>query len=182
MTVAVEQLQRLERCRHTTADPICERFLGVANGLRAFLLRHTRSRADAEDLTQETFLRIWRHSSAGEVRKFDALAYQVARNLLRDRSRRGYTHLAQHSTSISDVELPDCAQDPSIEVEAWQTLVALAKALHSLRPATRRAFWLYRIDSWSHARIAATMGISVSMVEKHISYAMSSLRRDASGV
>jgi len=179
MAVAVEQLQRLGPGRHTGADPICAHFLSVADGLRAFLRRHTRSRADAEDLTQEIFLRIWRHGAAGEIRKFNALAYQIARNLVCDRSRRGYTRLAQHSTSFSDIDLSDYTQEPCSQVEAWQTLAALSSALHELRPQTRRAFWLHRIDSWSHARIAAAMGISVSMVEKHISHAMSALRRAA---
>jgi RNA polymerase sigma factor (sigma-70 family) len=182
MAVAVEQMQRLGQRRHRArTDPICCHFLGVASDLRAFLRRHTRCPADAEDLTQEIFLRIWRNDSAAEIRRFDALAYKIARNLLRDRSRRGYTRLARHSTPLGELEMPDLTEEPCSQVEALQTLVALSDSLRTLRPASRRAFWLYRVDSWSHARIAAAMGISVSMVEKHVSYAMSALRRDGFG-
>jgi RNA polymerase sigma-70 factor (ECF subfamily) len=170
------------RCRHTAqADPICSRFLDVAQGLHAFLRKQTRSRADAEDLTQEIFLRIWRQRAVGEIRKFDALVYQIARNLVRDRSRRGYTRLARHATSLNDMDMPDCSHEPSSEVEALQTLDSLSLTLRTLRPQTRRVFWLYRIESCSHAHIAAAMDISVSMVEKHISYAMAALRTKGLG-
>jgi RNA polymerase sigma-70 factor (ECF subfamily) len=77
----------------------------------------------------------------------------------------------------SEIEITDSAGEPDGNLEAQQTLAALLDTLGGMREATRRAFWLYRIESWPHARIAADMGITVSMVEKHISYAMSALRQ-----
>lgn len=45
-----------------------------------------------------------------------------------------------------------------------------------LRKRGRDAFLQYRLEARSHAEIAANMGVSVSMVEKHVSYAMTALR------
>jgi len=48
--------------------------------------------------------------------------------------------------------------------------------LAGLKPNTREAFELHRIHGNSYAEIALQMGVSVSMVEKHIMAAIAALR------
>ena len=50
------------------------------------------------------------------------------------------------------------------------------RVIAALRPRTREAFLLYRFDACSHVQIAQRMGVSVSMVEKHVSSAMAALQ------
>jgi RNA polymerase sigma factor (sigma-70 family) len=144
--------------------------------LRAFLARRTRSIHDAEDLTQEVFLRLWRMSRQSEVRHQKAFVYKTAHNLLKDRSRRGYTRMMRNAVPVTDLELVDCAAEPSVMLESAQTLAMFNAILAGLRPNTRVAFLMHRVEVRPQAQIAAEMGISVSMVEKHISYAMAALR------
>jgi RNA polymerase sigma factor (sigma-70 family) len=151
-------------------------YQSFAAPLRAFLVRQTRSTHDAEDLAQEVFLRMWRMGAGSEVRHQRALVYKTANNLLKDRSRRFYTRMMHNAVPAVDVELVDCATEPSGLLESAQTLAAFNTTLAGMRPATRQAFLMYRVEVRSQSQIAAEMRISVSMVEKHISYAMAALR------
>jgi RNA polymerase sigma-70 factor (ECF subfamily) len=144
--------------------------------LRAFLARHTRSIHDAEDLAQEVFLRVWRTGVRSDIRQQRAFVYKAANNLLKDRSRRTYTRMMRNAVPAVDAELPDRTAEPSGLLESAQTLAAFNTTLAGLRPSTRTAFLMYRVEVRSQAQIAAEMGISVSMVEKHVSCAMAALR------
>lgn len=69
------------------------------NALHAFLIRQGGNAADAEELTQETFLKLWR-----DARRFDSARgklrpwlYRLARNLLIDRQRK------QQPSSVEDI-------------------------------------------------------------------------------
>ena len=64
---------------------------------------------------------------------------------------------------------------PSKNVESMQMAALFAQTMAALRPSTRRAFLLYRLGGCSHPQIARRMGISVSMVEKHVMTAMAAL-------
>lgn len=144
--------------------------------LRAFLARHTRSIHDAEDLAQEVFLRVWRTGVRSDIRHQRAFVYKAANNLLKDRNRRTYTRMMRNAIPAVDTELPDCADEPSGLLESAQMLAVFNTTLAGLRPSTRTAFLMYRVEVRSQAQIAAEMRISVSMVEKHINYAMTALR------
>jgi RNA polymerase sigma-70 factor (ECF subfamily) len=52
----------------------------------------------------------------------------------------------------------------------------LVRVIARLDATTREAFVLYRVENQSHAQIARRLGVSVSMVEKHVGRAMRSLR------
>jgi RNA polymerase sigma-70 factor (ECF subfamily) len=56
--------------------------------------------------------------------------------------------------------------------QARQELARVAKALEGLPPRCRAAFELHRFGNLSYAQIAHRMGISISMVEKHVAEAL----------
>jgi RNA polymerase sigma factor (sigma-70 family) len=164
------------RYNHTNREMIFRCYRSFAAPLRAFLRRRTRSVHDAEDLTQEVFLRMCRMEGEGEIRHLKGLVYKMANNLLKDRSRRSYTRVMRNAVSADSLEFEDCASEPSGEIEVAQMIAALFTTLGNLRPTARTAFLMYRIEGCSQAEVAAALGISASMVEKHVSYTMTALR------
>jgi RNA polymerase sigma factor (sigma-70 family) len=174
MAVATDRLQGLRRAGQ--GGQLTESYQCFDASLRAYLARQTRCTHDAEDLAQEVFLRLWRVGAPSEIRSLKAFAFKAATNLLKDRSRRTYTRMLRNAVPVADVDLPDFGGEPSSVVESLQTLAVIARVIAGLRPTTRDAFLQYRLEARSQADIAANMGVSVSMVEKHVSCAMTAMR------
>jgi RNA polymerase sigma factor (sigma-70 family) len=144
--------------------------------LHRFFRSYRLNAADAEDFTQDVFLRLAGAPSRMTLREPEAFVFTLARNLVRDRARRLHIKAIAKSISVDDIDISCQRPAPEDRVEIAQRLQHVERVLASLKPHTRLAFVLHRIHGDSHAEIAARMDISVSMVEKHIMAAMISLR------
>jgi RNA polymerase sigma factor (sigma-70 family) len=145
--------------------------------LREYLMRNTRSSHDADDLAQEVYLRLVRRRSLAGISDPRAFVFRAAKNLLRDRSRRRQTRERWlDGAPAPHVEPPDITSDPSLEFESLEMLRGLERVLSGLKASTRMAFLRYRVEECAHVEIAAEMGVSISMVEKHVKAATRALR------
>lgn len=178
MAVAVERMRELQQSAGSVASQrMADVFRGLYAPLRAFLVQQCRSTDDAEDLVQEIFLRLWRKGAPLEIRSFKAFAFKMAWNLVKDRSRRSHTRMMSSALPPGEWQFSDMGEgEPSGTVESIQMLGLVAETLAKLRPSTREAFLMYRMEECPRSEIAAQMGISVSMVEKHVSRATAALR------
>jgi RNA polymerase sigma-70 factor (ECF subfamily) len=146
--------------------------------LTVYFERRVRSRDEAEDLTQEVFLRLVRRRDGADIDNPEAFVFQAAVNLLRDRARREKT-LRSH---LNETELHQNRFEgisPERILEDRQALEAVMRRLAELDERTRDAFILHRLEGWKHAEIARAYGVSVSSVEKYIIKALAHLMRGA---
>ncbi len=147
-------------------------------GLVAFLCRRTSCRADAEEVAQESCIRLLDYGalSARPEKVWKALLYRVAINLAIDRHR----NLQACSMALDFDELETGALDsqpqPDALCAAGQDLDAVYRALELMPSQTRRIFLLSRVHQKNYCQIAEVCGISVKAVEKHISRALRRLR------
>jgi RNA polymerase sigma-70 factor (ECF subfamily) len=144
--------------------------------LRRYFASYRLNPHDADDLTQEVFMRLAGQSAPVELRRPEHYVFTLARNLVRDRARRLHHRAAQRSLPLEEVELRCGGATPDQALEAQEKLGRATDVLASLKPATRQAFLLHRVHGYSHAEIAAATGVSVSMVEKHVMAAVAALR------
>lgn len=142
--------------------------------LMAFFLRRVRDHHEAEDLTQEVFLRLLGQGALGEEPP-DGYVFQVAANLLRDRARRIKVR-ADHRVMAGEIEDRGAESlDPARITVGRDALAALAAGLETLPERTRTIFTLYRIESIGMDAIAESFGISKSAVKKQVMKAMAAL-------
>jgi len=124
--------------------------------------------ADAEDLTQEVFLRILRALPAYEDRQMErAWVFRITRNVWLDHLRsRGRTPVA-----VPADDGPPLAIPPSQAMR-----VALDEALERLGEAEREAFLLREVAGLGYAEIAEVSGTTPDAVRNRIHRARLSLR------
>ncbi|MGE8358981.1 sigma-70 family RNA polymerase sigma factor [Pseudomonas sp.] len=170
-----------------------EQFRGSVSGayrafhaeLLKFLGKRLGSSADAADLAQDAFTQWLDWRDRRDVEQPRAFLFQIARNLLRDHWRRQQAR-PQASEDVDTGQVLEAMVDeqgasPLEKVEQQQRLHLLAQALDDLSPRRREAFVLHKFDGLSQADVAARMGISLSMVEKHIASALLHCKRRVEG-
>ncbi len=134
-----------------------------------FLSGKVRDKHLAEELTQETFSRAL--ASGEQISSHRGLLYHIARNLLVDRYRLQKQYEPSQDISADELLAPGDEQ-PDNRLENQQYIDHIVTSIESLPPRCREAFIRHRIDGQSQSEVAASMGISTNMVEKHIIRAM----------
>jgi RNA polymerase sigma factor (sigma-70 family) len=136
-----------------------------------FLARQVSDRDAAADLAQESYARVLAVQHAGQpILDVRALLYRTARNLVIDRHRRNEVRRHDDLDSIAEQDQPAAPAhlQPEEALASMQVVRAYVAAVEALPPRCREAFVLHVFDELTHAQVAARMGISASMVEKHI--------------
>lgn len=151
---------------------------GLAPRLLGYLLKHTRDQARAEDIVQQTMLRIHRargrFEPGAEVMPW---AFAIARRLLIDSHRRGGREVLASSSDDDAAELvlalDAAADDVAI---AKETAATLAAELGRLPENQRVAFELIKQEGLSVAEAAQILGTTVSAVKLRAHRAYEALR------
>jgi len=152
-----QRLSKLERLYHE-----------VGPGLLRFLARRLRTRQDAEDVLQATFVEAARHCerlAAAESPR--AWLYSVARNLLAARQRRA--GLLQWSDFPADVPA-------HVETDSDDRLHVMREAVGRLPETLRETLELRLVGDLSYQEIADAMGVPVGTVRSRIHNAVEHLR------
>ena len=140
--------------------------------LLSFLRQRLRVADDARDVAQEAYIRLMQYEGSHEVQSPASLLFRIAINVANDLGRaEKVRHLADHC-DIADMEFDSGRATPEREVAAGQELEILYEAIEQLPPKCRQVFLLSRFHNMTYPQIADHRGISVKMVEKHISRAL----------
>jgi RNA polymerase sigma-70 factor (ECF subfamily) len=141
--------------------------------LQRFLQRLTGNAADADELSQEAMLRIWRHAHRWQPNrvKFSTWLYRIARNLAIDRHRR------QRDGDPDALEaLADDGPDAFARLDAERRAEATRRAVAALPERQRSALVLCHFDGFSNQEAAAVLQVSVDALESLLARARRTLR------
>ena len=138
--------------------------------VRAFLGRMTHDAAAADDLAQQTFLRVWRklHTFRGGAR-FSTWLFAIAFNELRSACRRKKELLVEDA-GLADTEEAATEPNPSLRMD-------LNEALASLSAAERAAIVLCCQNGLSHEEAAQVLDSPLGTVKTNIQRGKEKLRR-----
>lgn len=145
----------------------------------SYALYLLKRREDAEDVTQEVFLKLWKNSGTVEPNKRTAWIMRVTHNasidiLRRKSSRRQteYNDSVSVRSSISDYGWGD----PEYEVELDEKHRALMTAMESLPPKVRSMLLLHYFDGMKYEEIAEALDLNLSAVKVAVHRGRKSLR------
>jgi RNA polymerase sigma-70 factor (ECF subfamily) len=137
-----------------------------------FAYRLTRNEADAADLTQEAFIRVyraWRSFKPGT--SFHSWIYRIVTNLHRDELRRRKGRFYQEE------EIPEQAVQPIEEYVERQLSEPVSRALADLTAEQRQIVLLADIEGFSYQEIGKIVGCSVGTVRSRLHRARGQLRK-----
>jgi len=141
-----------------------------------YALALLRNPADAEDVTQTTFLNAYRAYQSGvEVEKPQNWLIKIAHNVARSR-------YARASRRVKEVPLEDHADQLALPEDERPNVEGLLQALWRLPFNQRAALVMRELEGRTYAEIADTIGVSVPAVETLIFRARRSMRTKASTV
>jgi RNA polymerase sigma-70 factor (ECF subfamily) len=145
--------------------------------LIAFLRKSAASHEDAQDIAQETMMRMLRYRDQ-PADALKILMYRIAINALNDRGRRQKTRHAPEHVSLDEDYHALPSQEPSHDqrVATEQELALVRAAIMQLPMRSRQIYLLNRVNGMSYTQIARHCGISVKAVEKNIGRALALLR------
>jgi RNA polymerase sigma-70 factor (ECF subfamily) len=138
--------------------------------LFAHVKRILRCAEDAEDVVQETCVRLLRvHDLWRGERQVRAFLFKIATNLALDELRRRRSCRYGMHLPYDSVELVGEGLQPDEIVDRHLTAEAIARALRSLPPRYREVFRLHVDGQMSYRAIAKQLGISTKTVERDMS-------------
>ena len=134
--------------------------------LLSWLQRSMACRQRAEDLSQDTFVRLLGRDRLETPREPRAFLAAVAKGLMFDHFRR----TALEQAYLAELALLPEAEHPSPETQhlILEDLKAIDRLLGKLSSKARAAFLYNRLDGMGHAEIAERLGVSVSRVRQYI--------------
>ena len=142
-----------------------------------FAFRMIGDATEAEDVAQDTFLRLWRHAERWEPRaKLTTWLHRVAYNLSVDRLRARRDVLVERLP-----ERADSRSAPTEQMATLETSKAVNDALASLAERQRTAIALVYYQGLSNREAADVMGVQVDALESLLSRGRRALRSKLAG-
>jgi len=129
---------------------------------------------EAEDIVQESFIKIWKICREVFGDTITGLIYTIANRLFIDRKRAEKVKLKFEKEQEESIEM----EDPHYVFRTQEFKSKLEMAISDLPDGQREAFLMNRIDKLTYKEISARLGISETAVEKRMSKALQKLKEN----
>lgn len=183
--VATIQRNEAERSRAESSHDTLEQLV-LEHSRLVYLIAYAvlRSHHDAEDSTQETFMRVLRYSS--KLREVEnpktwlaRIAWRVAVDLSRQRGRTREIPLEGPEKPVAEVASSDTPADQT--VQGTQVSAAMEKMIAALPEKIRQPLILSAIEEMSPREVAVTLSINEAAVRSRVFRARQILREKLAG-
>jgi len=143
------------------------------NQLLNFIYRFLGNTEEAEDLVQETFLRVYRNRTAYQkVAKFSTWIYTIAGNLakteLRKRKRRRFFSISELGYNEKDYDISDEAYNPEKDVDGRMKEKIIHSQISALSPKFREVILLRDVQQLSYEEISEIVDIPLGTVKSRV--------------
>lgn len=171
MTEHLDDNNLMERAKSGDDRAFQELFKKYQHGVLNFFHRMCFNQTTAEDLTQETFLRLWRarHGYRSEAGKFSTYLFQIAKNCWFN-----HADKKKRRTRLDEGEAAEYAEagsraDPAGLAESSELQGELRDAIGALPDDLRIPFILSRYENLRYEEIGRVLSISPRTVERRVS-------------
>lgn len=174
-----ELMSRLQAGEDHALDALMDRW---QMPLRRFVYRYVHNEADACDIAEDTFVRVYRHREKFQPgAKFSTWLFSIALNLCRDHARRGRTRpvVALDEAALvlaSDRSVEPKGGAPDTDLLRAETAQSVRSAIEALPEPLKAAVLLCEYEDLSHAEAGVIAGCSGKAIETRLYRARQLLR------
>ena len=148
-----------------------------------YVFRFVGSRVDAEDIVQETFLRVFKNKHYyKEIAKFSTWVYTIAGNLakteLRRRKRRKMFSVSNFVNEDRDYDIPDSDLTPEQQVDGNIKDDIIQKAIDKLPPKFKEVILLRDVQGFAYEEISQILNIPLGTVKSRVNRGRLKLQED----
>jgi RNA polymerase sigma-70 factor (ECF subfamily) len=178
----IDEPDRALARRFLAGDPVALRELWDSHGraVYGFALRCLRSHHDAEDVTQQVFVRAWRSRDTYDPERGRPGAWLmgIARRQVADRlTARTRDNEVMNRAARAGVDLAGSHGHPRGVPDRVVEAVVVADELNRLPPQQRTVVRLAFFDDLTHQQISALTGLPLGTVKSHLRRGLERLRR-----
>lgn len=165
-----ELIERFQKGDLYAFDLIVKRY---KEQLLNFVYRFVGNQEEAEDIVQETFLRVYRKRKAYKrIAKFSTWIYTIAGNLsrteLRRRKRRKLFSVTDMGYEDRDYEISDEGYNPESQVEGKIQEEIIQKEINNLSPKFREVIILRDVQELSYEEISKIIKVPIGTVKSRV--------------
>ncbi|WP_162304516.1 RNA polymerase sigma factor [Maribellus luteus] len=175
MKPAVNEIELIRSFKRGDVKSFEKLFYTYHEKLYAFLFHLFRSKEDAEEIVQETFIKIWeKREDIIEGLSFESFLFTVAKNAFLNLNRKKVNHrvLEDHLDLLGRISSGK-ADDNIIYQETRNIINSI---IQELPPKRKEIFILRRVDGLTRNEIADKLGLSVPTVDNQLTKANSFLK------
>ncbi|MGC9327572.1 MAG: RNA polymerase sigma factor [Candidatus Hinthialibacter sp.] len=175
-------------CQKGRQDALEEIYRRYYRPVLLFILRLIQNREMAEDLVQETFIRVYNNRKSWQPRsKFTSWLYRIARNICIDEKRRYWNRLVHTDSQFRDYSengnftildrIEDGAGDARDHFALKLDEEAIKQAINQLSPEQREVIILNKYQGMSYQEIAEIVGATPESIKQRAYRAHLKLRQ-----
>lgn len=127
----------------------------------------------AEDIAQDTFMKVWEKKESIRDETIKSLLYTIAGNLCKNR----FEHQQVVFDFTQKYQANENPASPEFELEFKEFSNKLEKAIGDLPEKNRVVFLMNRIEGLTYNEIANNLGLSVKAIEKRMKNALDDLKK-----
>lgn len=142
------------------------------DNIRNFLYFKTSNIGMAEDLTQDTFMKLWEVREKIDLKTVKSFLYTVAGNLAINKLKRQQLKYK----FINQIDRKTSSENPEFIMEMKEYDEKLQSILELIPEGNRTVFLMNRIEGLKYREIAERLGIGIKAVEKRMSKALIVIR------
>jgi len=146
--------------------------LAHEEALMRYLARMWANRQEISDLRQDIYVRVYEAAAKSKPLSPKSFLFTTARHLMIDRIRRKRIVAIDAVGDLDALNVMIEDISPEHRTSAHQELRRLAEAIDSLPPRCRETVWMRRVEDLPQKEVAARLGVSEKVVEKHVMRAM----------
>ena len=169
----------MKRLSASDISALEEIYVVFAPKVRSFVT-HYIGKEEAEDLTQDIFLKIWQSRnkiSSILIRDLDSYIFRISKNYVLDRLKHKKIEKRYINESVAETAGSE-PQSRSTEekIDNRSEILRVNERMQQLSELQRRIFYMQRAEGKTYSEISRELGISEKTVQYHISSILNKLR------